>query len=221
MLKSSTTGVFKKPVAIKIPSLTNIGKPKNRGIKKGKAAKKADDSVGENDEDSDDESEEDESEEDDTKKAAIIPLRSSAKIGQKKQGQGYNQTASISKSGDLFSSLTSSISKLVGSSKIHAPPHATCSSECSKHGICHTGRCYCHQGYQGSSCSITSRKEFLQAEQALLHNGIVKWAAGSFMIGFGVVLGVYPLYKKLLQERERRKELIQGPMFTANKRRYR
>ena len=219
LLKSSTTGVFKKPVAIKIPSLTNTGKPKNRVIKRGKAAKKADDSVGENDDEPDGD---DESEQDDTKKAAMVPLRSSAKMGQKKSKAKYTtKAASISKSGGLFSSLTSSISKLVGSSKIHAPPHATCSSECSKHGICHTGRCYCHQGYQGSSCSITSRKEFLQAEQALLHNGIVKWAAGSFMIGFGVVLGVYPLYTKLMQERERRKELIRGPMFTANKRRYR
>ena len=50
LLKSSTTGVFKKPVAIKIPSLTNIRKPKNRGIKKGeRQQRKRDDSVGEND----------------------------------------------------------------------------------------------------------------------------------------------------------------------------
>ena len=74
LLKSSTAGVLlKKRVAIKIPSLTNIRKPKNRDTKSEKAVKKArdsvgeiddEDSVGENDDDSDDN---DESEPDDTK----------------------------------------------------------------------------------------------------------------------------------------------------------
>jgi N-acetylneuraminic acid mutarotase len=203
LLKSSISGLFKSRTYIKVPGFKTGKRNKNGTFnpkRTGQTAEgKGDGSDGDNEFNLD---------------------------GDKPAGKPVNKkvrkTASISQSSGLFSSITSSISKFLPKSNKHvAPPHATCSSECSKHGICHTGKCYCFQGYQGNACTVTSRKEFLKAEQALVNNGIFKWATGSFVVGFGVVIGLYPIYKRILNEKNRKQQLHSGPMVTAFKKRYR
>ena len=55
-----------------------------------------------------------------------------------------------------------------------------------------------------------TRKEFLQAEQSLINNGIFKWAAGSFFVGFSAIVAIYPVYKRILQEKIGRNSYLLG-----------
>jgi N-acetylneuraminic acid mutarotase len=115
--------------------------------------------------------------------------------------------------GSLFGAAYTHIFPKVDATKV-APPHAACPSRCAKHGICNSGTCYCHQGYQGRACTITVRKEFLTAEAQMASQGIVKWAMASFVGGVAIVVGLHPLYSRIRQEQLRKSRYGgAGPMI--------
>ena len=205
LLKSSISGLFAKRVNINVASAFDTGKKNKKGNFNPQPMSNATEGNATEGNDTGDN---------------VTSLDGDA--GQRKNLITNVKKAAISKSNGIFSTITSSISKLLPKSNHpSAPPHAICPSECAKHGICNSGKCYCFQGYQGSACTVTARKEFLQAEQSLINNGVFKWAAGSFFVGFSAIVAIYPVYKRILQEKNRKKQLSSGPMITSFKRRYR
>merc|ERR1712096_229260 len=138
-----------------------------------------------------------------------------------------NNTTSHVSASLKTSGLTSAIFSMFSSSPKQAtkmptvaPPHVSCPSKCSSHGICHSGTCYCHQGFQGQDCGITVKKEFVTAESQLVAEGIIKWAAGSFIFGFAMITALHPLYSKIKEDRNRIKKNANGPMIDMQRRYY-
>ena len=128
------------------------------------------------------------------------------------------------KKSSVLSSISSAVSSIFPASKHSseieavAPPHALCPSKCSSHGICHSGICYCHKGFQGNACGVTVKKEFVSAESQMISEGITKWAAGSFFFGIALVAVLHPLYIKIKGEHERVKMASNGPMINMQRR---
>ena len=159
------------------------------------------------------------------KKVPSMRKQQSYKKKRKNNRRRSTPTFKTSRS-SVLSSVTSAVSSMFSASKQSAepqavaPPHAVCPSKCSSHGICRSGVCYCHQGFQGNACGITVKKEFVSAEAQLLSQGITKWAAGSFVVGLAMVAALHPLYLKIKEERKRVQMTSNGPMIDMQRRYY-
>lgn len=74
------------------------------------------------------------------------------------------------------STATASVSSVVGKG---------CPSHCSSHGICMQGRCYCHTGFTGMSCSFKLQPGAtgINLRSALIDSGAIKYAGTFFLFG--------------------------------------